>query len=64
MPDLTGTRRKTIQVCIDHGRLQVEEDSHELGWDVYELERLLIRSGIHLTRKRVFPCDCEPCRQP
>jgi len=61
---ISEPRVKSLRVLVGPGNLQVEEDAHELGWDVDGLAHGLSRVGIKLRKVRTFPCDCEPCRRP
>jgi len=46
---------------IKPGGLEVEEDAHELGWDVESLRGSLAEIGVTLAIAEVRPCDCEVC---
>jgi hypothetical protein len=53
--------RKHFRAAIKPGGLEVEEDAHELGWDVALLRGSLAEIGISLAFAEIRPCDCEVC---
>jgi len=54
--------RKSMAVAVRPGTLRVEENAHELGWDVQRIAHALATIGVRLRNRRVRPCDCEVCR--
>jgi hypothetical protein len=56
-----GHEGKLLRATIAPGLLEVEEDAHELGWDVEPLRALLAEVGVALGLTTIRPCNCEVC---
>ena len=59
---MNSARVKHLEVTVRRGALEIDEDAHELGWDIDRIIEELRTVGLDVTFVKRFPCDCEVCK--